>query len=136
MDIVRVKVSDLVEKIKENKKKHDILYKEAVEGYWKKCKAVMEKAAERLETKNPKWQDGMYSVNALPADHSQDYDRAICMLEMTVTENIEIKRQDFESYVMNRWSWRDTFLSIHTSYTRTDEAEEDMMCMHGKDIDF
>lgn len=40
-----------------------------------------------------------------PEDHSEDYDRAIAMLEMEVRDEVELNERDFRSYVQNRWEW-------------------------------
>lgn len=44
-----------------------------------------------------------------PSDHTNDYDRVIRMLEMSVAETIQISGAQFEQFVMDRWNWSNQF---------------------------
>jgi hypothetical protein len=116
MNSVTVRVEDLLESLKENKKKHDKILRQAIAGYWKKCRECLTDARQGVKDKDPSWQQALYEVRSVPEDHSDDYDSAIAMLEMCSSEEIEISRQDFESYVRNRWHWRESFLVLNSSY--------------------
>ncbi|MEK6882860.1 MAG: hypothetical protein AABY22_24770 [Nanoarchaeota archaeon] len=52
-----------------------------------------------------------------PEDHTQDYDLAIRKVELSVWENIALQENEFNNYVMNNWSWKNTFLNVAQIYT-------------------
>jgi hypothetical protein len=116
MDSVTVSVDDLFQSLKENKKKHDKILKEAQKGYWKRCKECLVEARKAAMAKDPNWPDALSGVSCAPEDHSGDYDSAIKMLEMCANETIEVSRQDFEAFVMNKWHWRKSFLLSNSCY--------------------
>jgi len=114
---VKVKVQDLLKSVRDNKKKHDKIFKKAMDGYWKKCRICITDALKAAKDEDPDWQQKMFPVNSAPEDHSSEYESAIRMLEMCADETIEITREEFNAYVLNQWNWRNTFLRTFMSYT-------------------
>lgn len=99
MDNVTVKRTDLLEKLKENRTNHSQLYKDAVEGFFTDTKKKLEKALARIE-KN----EIISSVSVTqPTDHTEKYDEAIAMLEMSVSDEIELRSSEFNNYVLDKW---------------------------------
>ena len=116
MDIIKVNVEDLLKHVRENQTKHDKILKAAIKGYWKQCRVRLYDALRSVKDKQPNWQNTLFDVRTAPEDHSDDYNSAICMLEMCAEPIIEISRQDFEAYVMNKWHWRSTFIATSVAY--------------------
>lgn len=56
-----------------------------------------------------------------PEDHGDDYLGTIRRLELSVDKEIELDFNEFDSYIRNKWVWRDSFLissrGYVTSYT-------------------
>jgi len=51
-----------------------------------------------------------------PQDHTNDYDRVITMLEMSVDSVIELDDVAFDQYVMDNWSWKGDALATNSMY--------------------
>lgn len=102
MNKVKINRLHLLAAIKVNRDEHVTLFDRAQIGY---RKAVIEALEERLlDAKHGK---PIVRGMALPEpqNHTQDYDRIIRMLSMSVEETIEISESEFDMYVMDNWSW-------------------------------
>lgn len=99
MDEVKLHKSELLEKLKANRDSHTQLYKDAVEGFKVVAKDKLEKALATLE-KGSLPNSISFSQ---PVDHTQQYNEAISMLEMSVDEKITLRRGEFNSYVLDSW---------------------------------
>lgn len=51
-----------------------------------------------------------------PVSHIQEYNDAIELFEMSVSENIEIDIDTFKAYFKNEWSWSRSFETANTLY--------------------
>jgi hypothetical protein len=51
-----------------------------------------------------------------PENHAHEYERAIRSVELSVFDKIELSEQEFNQYVMNDWSWRNSFLTSSSGY--------------------
>ena len=51
-----------------------------------------------------------------PEDHSAEYERAIRSIELNVYDKIELTEQEFNQYVMNDWSWKNSFVTSSQGY--------------------
>jgi hypothetical protein len=118
MDTVKVKVKDLLKHVRENKKKHNSILRQATRGYWKECRGRISAARKAVSQKDFDWREPLMQLR-VPEDHSDDYNSAIRMLEMCAEPIIEISREDFEAYVMNKWHWRSTFIATSVAYGAT-----------------
>jgi hypothetical protein len=96
---VRIKRSDLIAKLKENRDNHAQLYKDALEGYFVETKKKLEQKIKTLEKGET---ISSFSI-AVPKDHTKDYDRLISMLEMSIDDELEITSHDFNNYVLDEW---------------------------------
>jgi len=146
MDKVVMKKSLLLEKLVENKAKHDGLLEAAIYGYWMaaeiktktrekefyenladygaQAKREFKKFKEKIKAK--KYLPNCLSITSIsintslgltyPEDHSADYDRAIEMMKSTVYDEVSLSTIEFNNYVMNDWSWRHGFNSTVNNY--------------------
>lgn len=55
----------------------------------------------------------------VPESHVEDYDRVIDLLTYTVADKVELSIKDFEAYVRNNWTWRQSFLGTNAGYTNS-----------------
>jgi hypothetical protein len=51
-----------------------------------------------------------------PENHLDDYKRVIKMLELSVADRIQLSQSEFDSYVLNNWNWRNSFLTTNSLY--------------------
>jgi hypothetical protein len=117
MKEVKVKKTDLLDKLKQNRDGHEKIFQEAIEGYRKRV-------IELLET-NLSYAKAGKSVNLYdfqlqrPVNQTKEYNRAIAMLEMSVDEDIILNQNEFASYVMDDWGWKGNFLKANSLYSGT-----------------
>lgn len=52
----------------------------------------------------------------LPVDYSENYRKAIEMVEMSVDESIKLSSSDFDNYVRDNWHWKNSFNFLKGSY--------------------
>lgn len=116
MNSVKIKRTELLKKIKANRDIHEAEYKEAYVGY---KAAVIEGLQKLLE--NAKSGKELRTGISLPVPHSytQEYDRVIAMLEMSVDKVVELEAQDFNRYVLDNWEWKEMSKTIFANYSST-----------------
>jgi len=119
----KVKVAELLDKIKANREKHIVEYEEAAGGYRESAKIELQKGIERLKKRIAKLGGkdllrlGCVSFSlAVPENHEKDYDQVITMLEMCVDTEVVIKSDEFACYVMDDWDWKDDFVNTSNIY--------------------
>jgi len=149
MDKVVAKRDYVLQKLVENKAKHDVLYEAAVQTYWKlakiqvgkieknfykdladyekKIKKIFKNRKSQVRDKKDTLSIGLYNfcpndnLNlSYPENHSQDYELAIEMLKATVYDEIELSLTEFNWYVMNDWTWKTAFLRPFRDYSNND----------------
>lgn len=120
---IRIEVSRLKAVLEENREKHRGIFEQAMVGY-------REGAIKELDRMIKDAREGRKIKRALslvqPVDQTADYDRALRMLELTADEVVELEEHEFDCYVMDRWHWRNQFLSSNSAYVAgLDRPEED-----------
>src|SRR6267142_6362455 len=103
MHTVRVKRTDLLEKIKTNREGHRALFLKAQEGY--RLDVIAELEQHLKDARERKKISRTLSLPE-PQDHTEDYDSVIAMLEMSVEEIIELDAGSFQQYVLDKWIWK------------------------------
>lgn len=51
-----------------------------------------------------------------PENQASSYEKAIRMLDMSIHDEVELSEQEFCSYVLNDWGWKDSFKASNTAY--------------------
>jgi hypothetical protein len=51
-----------------------------------------------------------------PEDHTDDYDRVLKMIDMSVDDEMVIGSSEFAQYVMDDWKWKESFANNTGSY--------------------
>jgi hypothetical protein len=146
MHEVVMKKEELLKVLEDNKAKHDTLYEVAVAGYWDTAKERLEKKKRelseaitylkddakisfgRLEKKLDSKEQLPYSIEVkalrwntnlellYPDNHTKDYERAIRMMRSSIYDEVRLSEQEFDSYVLNNWQWKDKFLTANSFY--------------------
>jgi hypothetical protein len=92
---IKVKKSDLIAKIKENKKNHVVEYKQAVIAYKKEAIKQLKDLTERAKGGEMNLQLKLVT----PVDSSKNYDKILSMFEWEVEDIVELDQQEFNEYV-------------------------------------
>lgn len=113
---VTVSKSDILKILKKNRKTHRTIFEEAVEGY--KSAAIRE-----IEKRVKQIKDGKLINIAValpvPEDHTSEYDRAIKMVEMEVSDTITLHDTEFAELIMDDWHWKKQWVSSNSKYSMT-----------------
>lgn len=114
MENIKVKKADLLHKLKTNREAHRQIFEEAVKGYYAEGVRILQQHIEDIKRGSLK----RVIVNLpVPSDHTEDYNRAIEMLEMTLDQEIEVSERDFEMFVRDNWLWKQEFLASNSTYS-------------------
>ena len=108
MDKVKVRKDDVLQIIKDNRKKHKKDYYEAVKAYRVKVADLMAKELQKVVSGEEFVT--CFSVSK-PVSYLRDYDLAICMLELCISDTIELQANEFNQLVNDEWNWRSSFRS-------------------------
>lgn len=115
MKKVKVRKEALLDELRENRSAHRRRYREALDGYKDKVRQELERYLKRVE--NGDVLDIRVRLPR-PEDHSEDYDRAIKMVEMSVDEELELDEREFAELVMDDWGWKGQFLTSTAQYVQ------------------
>jgi hypothetical protein len=103
MNAINVKKSELLAVLRQNRAQHRKIFLEAQTGY-------RQQVIDELDSMLRDARDGKKirrSVTLIePVDQTADYDRAIRMMEMSVDDVIQLEEHEFNSYVLDNWSWQ------------------------------
>ena len=114
MNSIKVRKSELLTVLRENREKHRAIFLEAAEGY--KTAAIAELDSMLHDARVGKKIRRSLSLIE-PQDQTCDYDRAIRMMEMSQDEIIELEEHDFAQYVLDDWAWKRQFLHSNSAYS-------------------
>jgi hypothetical protein len=105
-----------MEIIQANMEQHREMFMEAMEGYKVKAIELLEAHIERIKTNAP---EKVVIQLPMPQDHSDEYETVIGMLKVSIDEELEINRYDFERYVLDQWEWKQAFAETYAAYTQS-----------------
>jgi hypothetical protein len=106
-------------RLKENRASHELVYKEAVEGYQKKAIEFLKNKLEEIQ-KTPTV--NIYASLHVPSNHLKEYDRAILMVDQSLDLVVELSEEDYSKYIQDNWSWTREFYDSNSSYSSTAAA--------------
>lgn len=113
MNQVTVRKGALLERLRENRVNHRVTFERALDGY--RVALLKELKTRVRELGNGKTPNRVISLPE-PEDHTDDYDRVITMVEMSVADQIELSAQEFARYVMDDWGWQQAFTQTSSRY--------------------
>lgn len=113
MKSVKIDRTKLLETITANRTNHKVTHTEAVAAY--RSKAI-EELTKMLEQAKSGGEVVRHLTIPKPEEHLADYDRVIAMLEMSVDGFVELASHEFEMYVLDKWTWQDSFTSSNKPY--------------------
>lgn len=105
MDNIKVNKIELLNIVRKNREDHAKDYSEAMDTYRQEAIKAIERQLEAAKSG-----DIRHSIEIVkPREFLKDYDRAITMVRMSVDDKIELSYQDFDQWVMNNWTWQESF---------------------------
>ena len=113
MKSINVKRTDLLDILKKNRENHRDIFEKAQDIY--REQAIQELDRMLSDAKANK-KIRRFVMLPEPEDHTEDYDRAISMMEMSVDDIIELVETDHSQYVMDNWGWQKSFATNTSSY--------------------
>jgi hypothetical protein len=144
-----IEKDSLIQVLKENKEKHDALFELSVQGFWEQAeeklkekkskfnksisicnkgfKKALKKSLDAVTTQNkdevqfycPSPQiDNSWNL-PYPANYTTEYDKAIKMLELSVYDKVTVTKQEFNSYVLNEWEWKNNLVASNSLYVNS-----------------
>lgn len=114
LELILVKKQDLLKALKLNRDEHRSTFLEALDGY---SKEAIKALNERVEDAKRNKRISLTFRLVQPEDHTRDYDRVIRMLEMSVSEELEITQDQFANFVMDDWAWSRQFYASNSTYS-------------------
>ena len=120
MRSVKVEQGRLIDIMKQNRDQHRALFLKAQEGFRAR---VIEELDQMLEDARDGREVRILVGLEAQEDHTDDYDRVIGMLEMSVDAVVELDVASYEHYVRDRWSWSDRAMLKNTSYASGGKIE-------------
>ena len=128
MKSVTVSKVELLRAVAANREQHRSAFEIALNGFLAESQRELASLVEKVRNrdvraaKSPFTTRGIYIDLPLPEDHTADYDRVLRMLAMSVDENIELSGQEFRSYVMDDWDWKEQWSASNSLYTDSFQA--------------
>jgi len=110
---IKVEKANLLETLKTNRDAHRAVVEEAWEGY--KNESIRQLEAQLARAKKGDRKQIFVSLT-MPQDHTDDYDRAIAMLELDVEPYVMLDEHDFTSYVQDDWGWKQQWTQTNSAY--------------------
>lgn len=110
---INVNKEQLRVKLQKNRAEHKELFDKAWKGY---IAAALDELSLRIKDiengKNP----NLYISLPAPEDHTEDYDRALDMLEWSVGDTFSLTEIEFDQYINDEWHWKANFLATSVGY--------------------
>ena len=111
---VKVKTTELLAKLRANFARHKEELAADQKAYRSKLRRVLLDELNKLEAGSA---EAVHIPVTPPDDHTDDYERAIGMLEMSVDEVVVLTANQFAAFVQDKWHWKTTTILKRMSYT-------------------
>lgn len=113
---VSIPRKSLVEALEVNRKGHREIFEEAREGYKKEAVKQLEDYIQRIKSGSLK---KVYVSLPVPEEHTDDYDRALQMIDMSNDDVFVLDESDYQSFVQDDWGWKRQFITSNSFYSVT-----------------
>lgn len=113
MERVKINRLKLLKAVRKNRTEHVALHSLAMKAYRKES---IVKLGQMLDDAKAGKEITHHTGLVEPRSHTEDYDRIIRMLEMSLEKSITLTSEEFSSYVMDNWGWKGQFLAVNSSY--------------------
>lgn len=117
MKTVEVSKVELVKKLQANLQTHKADFDIAWDKFREQAAHNFEQRLHQIKEAPKGAQLDLWVNLVVPEDHSDDYVRALEMLEWEVNDTVELQEHEFKQYVQDDWGWKNAFLSTNQLYT-------------------
>lgn len=113
-----VTTDELIEKLKENRAKHEKEFKKARKIWLKRAIKQLRKIADRAEQGQRLTTESFNPLGKYPKPISylESYDVMISRLEAEVGDTVELDDREFRSYWLDEWDWKGQFIGTTSLY--------------------
>lgn len=116
MRSVKINKVELLGIVRENKSKHILAYKEAVEDYINAARTIVNYNVDKINQGTVEAIEKCKSIPSAPKSYEDEYNRAIRMLELSVDDEIELEADVFNQLVLDEWTWKNNFAMMASTY--------------------
>lgn len=116
MNAIKMKRVELLNIVKTNLAKHVAEYVNSVEDYKFLVKQIATDNLKWAKTGNLKDFKNIKSNPTLVQSYETEYKRAICMLELSIDDIIEVEEDVFNQLVLDEWHWSSSFKTLSSTY--------------------
>lgn len=113
---IKANREQVLETLRKNRDAHVKMVAEAREGFLLEAKSWLR--ARLKEVKAGKAPD-LESDLEPPPNHTNVYDTAIRMLELSVDGTISLTSEQVRNLVMDEWDWKEVFIQTTTNYSNS-----------------
>lgn len=114
---VNVAKDKLIERVTANRNEHRTVFEKAIGGYSVAAVTFFE---DQIDKAREGKQFSAFFQEPIPEDHSDDYDAALDMLEMSDDDIITLTAQEFRQYVRDDWGWKRAWTETTSNYILPD----------------
>ena len=107
----------LLERLRENRARHQVSHKEAVEGYRENVKRTLARTLAHFN--DPVYIKAVSIHLAVPEDYTTVYDTVIGMLENNIEEVIALQADEYRMFAEDEWEWRQSWLAANSQFSNT-----------------
>ena len=116
MRSVKLNKTELLGIVRENKSKHILAYKEAVDDYINAARTIVNYNVDKINEGTVESISKCKPVPTAPISYEDEYSRAIRMLELSVETEIELEADVFNQLVLDEWAWKNSFAIMAQNY--------------------
>jgi hypothetical protein len=113
MQNITVSKAKLLQQLQDNRASHRALFLQAQEVFREK---VIQTLDQRLAQARSGGRIELFINLPEPVDYTDEFDRAIAMMEWEESDQITLSEKDFQRYVLNKWEWAAAFAANTQSY--------------------
>jgi len=114
MENIKVDKAKLLQTLKKHRTNHKKIYEDAMIGF---RKAVIREATKILKQAKSDGELILKIDLVRPISFEKEYDKVVGLLELCISDLVEIDEIDFEKYILDQWGWQSTFSSASSSYS-------------------
>src|SRR6266508_2777285 len=104
---VQVPTEVVLARLQSNRAKHRSIFEQAIERF--RAEAV-QRLGERIDQIKAGTSTNTYVSMPVPEDHTDDYDRAIRMLELHTSDTIVMKESTYRQFYEDDWDWKERWV--------------------------
>lgn len=116
MRSVKLNKTELLGIVRENKSKHILAYKEAVDDFINAARTIVNYNVDKINEGTVESIAKCKSVPTAPVSYEDEYSRAIRMLELSVENEIDLDADVFNQLVLDEWHWKNSFALMASTY--------------------